>query len=40
MKGGVTWEEAWGLSYTDRELMIESLNEKIRKESGDTTEYM
>ena len=40
MQGGITWEEAWGLSFKDRERLIKSLNEKIRKQSGDTREYM
>jgi hypothetical protein len=40
MKGGITWNEAWGLSFTDREMIVKSLNEKLRKMSGDTREYM
>lgn len=40
MKGGITWDEAWALSFRDRERLIKSLNDKIRKQSGDTREYM
>lgn len=40
MKGGVSWEEAWGLSFVVRERMIKNLNKKLKAMSGDTTEYM
>lgn len=40
MQGGITWDEGWALSFKDRERLIKSLNEKIRKQSGDTREYM
>jgi hypothetical protein len=40
MKGGISWDEAWALSFRDRERLIKNLNEKIRQQSGDTREYM
>jgi len=40
MKGGISWDEAWALSFKDRERLVKNLNEKIRKQSGDTREYM
>lgn len=40
MNGGITWNEAWGLSYSDRNNLVKNLNEKLRKMSGDTREYM
>lgn len=40
MQGGMPWDSAWALSHQEREMIISSLNEKIRRQSGDTTEYM
>jgi len=40
MRGGITWNEAWSLSYSDREKLITSIGKKLKAASGDTTEYM
>lgn len=40
MKGGMTFDEVWGLSFEQREKYTKSLNKKLKAESGDTTEYM
>ena len=40
MKGGVTYEEAWGLSFSDRERIARVLNRRHKEQSNDTTEYM
>jgi hypothetical protein len=40
MKGGISWDEAWGLSYLDRELIVKRLNKRLKEQSGDKTEYM
>lgn len=40
MKGGITLNEGWALPHYRRQLIVTSLNEKIRKQSGDTREFM
>ena len=40
MKGGMTLNEVWCLSFSQREMYTKDLNDKIRRSSGDTTEYM
>ena len=40
MKGGMTLNEVWCLSFVQREMYTKDLNDKIRRSSGDTTEYM
>lgn len=39
MKGGITWNEAWGLIPTTRANIIDRLNDYNKKMAGDTTEY-
>lgn len=38
--GGITWGEAWSLSSTQRQKIVEKLNEYYKKKSGDLTEYL
>jgi len=40
MRGGVSWEEAWNLSFIDREIIVKTLNKRLKESSGDTREYM
>ena len=40
MKGGMTFDEVWGLSFEQRERYTKDLNKKLRHEAGDTTEFM
>lgn len=40
MKGGISWDEAWSLSYSQRERIVKNLSDKVRKESGDMRQYM
>lgn len=40
MKGGITWNEAWSLSFSDRERIVKILNKRHKEESGDTKDYM
>ena len=40
MKGGVTWDQAWMMSFNDRERIISMLNKRLKAESGDKKEYM
>ena len=40
MKGGVNWDQAWGMSFADRERIIIKLNKHHKEQSGDTKEQM
>lgn len=40
MKGGLSWDEAWSLSFGDRELIVKTLNRRLKEQSGDKKEYM
>lgn len=40
MKGGVTWDQAWAMSFDDRERIIIMLNKRLKEQSGDNREYM
>lgn len=40
MRGGVSWEEGWNLSFVDREIIVRILNKRLKEQSGDTKEYM
>lgn len=40
MKGGITWDSAWALSFVDRERIVRTLNRHHKEQSGDGKEYM
>lgn len=40
MKGGVTWDQAWAMSFNDRERLVTMLNKRLKAQSGDNREYM
>lgn len=40
MRGGITLNEAWGMSALDRNMVIETINKFNKETSGDTTEYL
>ena len=40
MKGGINYNEGWTLSFEDRKTIIEDLDKKLKKMSGDTREFM
>ena len=40
MKGGVTWDQAWGMSFADRERIITKVNKYLKAQSGDDREQM
>ena len=40
MHGGITWEEAWELSFTDRDMIVKTINRHLKEESGSKKEMM
>jgi uncharacterized protein YbgA (DUF1722 family) len=34
MKGGITYDDAWAVSFHHREMIVQSLNKHIREENG------
>jgi hypothetical protein len=40
MKGGLQWNDAWSLSFSDREKLVKRINKHRHDESGSTKEYM
>jgi len=37
---GVSWNEAWGMSFSQRERIIKVINKRLKESSGDTNTYM
>jgi hypothetical protein len=40
MNGGITWNEAWNISFKTRERLVKSINKKHHQMSGSKKEYM
>ncbi len=40
MNGGIEWNNAWGLSFEDRELIIKVINKKLKEQNPNAKEYM
>lgn len=40
MKGGINWDQAWGMSYEDRSVVVKVISKRLKEMSGDKTEYM
>jgi len=39
MEGGRDWNTAWGISFEDREMIIKTINKKIKAENPNSKEY-
>ncbi len=40
MGGGVEWNNLWGASFEDREIMIKVINRKLKAQNPNAKEYM
>ena len=40
MKGGIEWESAWNMSFSDREIMIKVINKRLKEQNPGSKEYM
>jgi hypothetical protein len=40
MKGGITWNDAWGLSFEDREAIIKIVNKREKEKNPNAKEYL
>jgi hypothetical protein len=40
MNGGITWDQAWNISFKTRERIVKSVNKKQQQMSGSKKEYM
>jgi hypothetical protein len=40
MDGGIDWNTAWGVSFEDREIIIRTINKKIKAKNPNAKEYM
>jgi hypothetical protein len=40
MKGGLEWNNAWGISFEDREIMIKIINKDLKARNPNAPEYM
>jgi hypothetical protein len=40
MGGGVEYNSAWGMSFSDREIMIKVINKKLKEQSPNGKEYL
>ena len=40
MKGGVEWDSAWGMSFQDREIIINTINKRLKEQNPGGKEYM
>lgn len=38
--GGIDYDQAWAISYEDRELLVRALNKKTREENPNAKEQM
>ena len=40
MKGGVEWDSAWGMTYSDREVIIKTINKRLKEKNPKAKEMM
>jgi hypothetical protein len=40
MNGGITWNEAWNISFKTRERIVKAVNKKNQQLSGSKKEFM
>jgi hypothetical protein len=40
MKGGITWNEAWGMSFEDRELTVRVINKRLKEQNPNAKDYL
>jgi hypothetical protein len=40
MSGGIEWNNLWGASFEDREIMIKVINRKIKSQNPNAKEQM
>ena len=40
MSGGIEWNNLWGASFEDREIMIKVINKKLKSQNPNAKEYM
>ncbi len=40
MNGGVEWNNAWGMSFEDREIIVKVINKKLKAQNPHGKEYM
>ena len=40
MKGGAEWNSAWGMSFEDREIIIKTINRRLKEQNPGGKEYM
>lgn len=40
MKGGIEWDSAWGMSYEDREILVKTINKRLKEQNPKAKEYM
>lgn len=40
MNGGIEWNTLWGVSFEDREIMIKSINRKLKSQNPNGKEYL
>ncbi len=40
MQGGVEWDSAWGMSFEDREILIKTINKRLKEQNPNAKEYM
>lgn len=40
MRGGINWDQAWGISYEDRVLLISMINKRLKEQDPNSKEYM
>jgi len=40
MQGGIEWDSAWGMSFSDREAAIKVINKRLKEQNPNSKEYM
>lgn len=40
MNGGIEWNSLWGASFEDREILIRTINKKLKAENPKAKEYL
>lgn len=40
MKGGISWNDAWGLSFEDREVIVKIINKREKEKNPNAKEYL
>ena len=40
MNGGIEWNSAWGMSFEDRDIIIKTINKRLKEQNPNAKEYM